>query len=290
MQKFNKELFKEVRILYVEDDPMTSEEISFFLKKYVKELYVAKNGKEGLELFEKHNPDMVITDIQMPIMNGLDMVERIFEIDATVPVAVTTAYSDSEYLMRAIELGIDKYIIKPIDMLEILAVIQKSLNLKVVTNDETHYESYIQFILDSNPTFMFVMHSDEVEFANKKFLDLLGHENLVSLKEQIQSCEDLFTVSQQEEKTNWIEYIKNSGEKRHVVQLKNPKCKRYLKTDFVVSYKHFENTNKSVFVFINANEERLNRIHDISSSLLKSGSINEETLSELKEIMEISRF
>lgn len=131
MRVYDKELFKNITLLYVEDDLMTQEEVSFFLKRYVKELYVANNGVEGLELFKKHNPDMVITDIQMPIKNGLVMAEEIYKINPAVPIAVTTAYSDSEYLMNAIELGIDKYIIKPINMIEILAVIQKSLNLSL---------------------------------------------------------------------------------------------------------------------------------------------------------------
>ena len=156
-KKFDKELFKDVTLLYVEDDIMTLEEISFFLKKYVKNLIIAKNGQEGLELFKKYKPDMVITDIQMPVMNGLEMSERIFEIAPDTPIAITTAFSDGNYIMKAIELGIDKYIIKPINMLEILAVIQKSLNLTSSSKDD-HYEEYIQFILDSNPTFMFIMH------------------------------------------------------------------------------------------------------------------------------------
>ncbi len=136
---------------------------------------------------------MIISDIQMPVMNGLEMCEKIFKIDPSIPVALTTAYSDSSYLMKAIELGIDKYIIKPINMLEILAVIQKSLNLES-NQKEVHYEDYIQFILDSNPTFMFIMHSDEVEYANRRFLDLMGYENVISLKEQISSCESLFEI------------------------------------------------------------------------------------------------
>lgn len=289
MKKFNKELFKDLRILYVEDDQMTIDEISFFLKKYVKELYLAKNGVEGLELFKEHKPDMIISDIQMPIMNGLEMSEKIFEIDPGIPIAVTTAYSDSDYLIKAIELGIDKYIIKPIDMMEILAIIQKSLNLVETNNMELHYEDYIQFILDSNPTFMFIMHSDEIEYVNKRFLDLMGHENVISLNEQIDSCKDLFEVCDEKNDKNWIEHISSSDKKRHLVQLRNSKCKRYLKTDFFVTYKHFESTNKSVFVFVDAKEEKLNKIYEITSTLLESNNIDSSILNELEKIMRISK-
>ena len=89
---------------------------------------------------------------------------------------VTTAYTDSEYLMNTIELGIDKYIIKPINMIEeILAIIQKSLNLIFGKKDSNSINSdYIQFILDTNPTFMFIMHCNKVGICKQKLLDILG--------------------------------------------------------------------------------------------------------------------
>lgn len=288
-KKFDKKMFQDVTLLYVEDDLMTLEEISFFLKKYVKKLLVAKNGKEGLELFKQHNPDMVITDIQMPIMNGLEMSEKIFEINPNTPIAITTAYSDGNYIMKAIELGIDKYIIKPINMLELLAVIQKSLGLSS-NNKEEHYEEYIQFILDSNPTFMFIMHLNEVEYANKSFLDLLGHDNIVTLKEDISTCDDLFEIEENKNSSkSWIDYIVEHDEKRHLISLKNNKCRRYIKTEFYVSYRHFNDTNKSVFIFVDAKEDKLSKINKIANQVL-SNNINDELLvKSLNEIAQISK-
>lgn len=287
-KKFDRNLFKNVTLLYVEDDLMTLEEISFFLKKYVKTLLIAKNGKEGLELFKEHNPDMVITDIQMPIMNGLEMSEKIFEINPNIPIAITTAFSDGNYIMRAIELGIDKYIIKPINMQELLAVIQKSLNLSFLSKDY-HYEEYIQFILDSNPTFMFIMHLNNVEYANKSFLELLGHDNVITLKENINSCDNLFEIHGQDEETKWINYIMENKEERHLVSLKNNKCKRYIKTEFYVTYRHFSETNKSVFVFVDAKEDKLNQINKITTSLLLNKELDQNIIKSLNEIKYITK-
>jgi len=287
--KIDKTLFKDIRLLYVEDDAMTLEEISFFLKKYVKELIVAKNGEEGLELFKKHRPDMVITDIQMPVMDGLQMSEKIFEIDPSIPIAVTTAYSDGQFIMKAIELGIDKYIIKPINMSEILAVIQKSLNLQKNLEVEGECEDYIQFILDSNPTFMFIMHSDKIEYANKKFLELLGHDNIKSLKEQSKSCEDLFEFDEVNTQKNWIDYIIENSDKTHLVHLKKEESSYYFKSKFYVSYRYFESKNKSVFVFVDTNEDKLNKINNITKNLINEKNLNEEILRNLNEILKISK-
>ncbi len=77
MRDIDKKLFKKLSILYVEDDDFTREEISFFLKKVCGNVTNATNGAEGLQAFQTEKFDMVITDIQMPVMNGLDMVKEI---------------------------------------------------------------------------------------------------------------------------------------------------------------------------------------------------------------------
>jgi YesN/AraC family two-component response regulator len=292
MKKFDKELFKNVTLLYVEDDPMTLEEVSFFLERYVKKLIIAKNGEEGLDLFIKHNPDMVITDIQMPIKNGLKMAEEIFKINSSVPIAVTSAYSDGSYLMNAIELGIDKYIIKPINMMEILAVIQKSLQLSLPKNSfENDHSDYIQFILDSNPTFMFIMHCNKVEFANKKLLDLLGHDTIISFNEQIENFNNLVELLNVNTNKNWIDYLLENKEEKHLVKLKNKEA--YLKKEFYVSYKYFENMNKSVFIFVDTNEEKLKRINYLTNNLINDIKENippERIEMKLEEILQLTRY
>lgn len=287
MKKFDKELFKDIVILYVEDDEMTIEEISYFLKRHVKELHVAKDGYEGLELFKKHNPDMVITDIQMPNMDGLQMSEKILEINPSVPIALTTAYSDSKYLIKAIELGIDKYIIKPINMQEILTIIQKSLFL---TNDKTiksEYKDYLEFILDNSSTFMFVVHDNEIEYANQKLLDVLGMEDLNTLN----SSKDLVEFENIKTNKNWLDYISSHDAEKYLVHLKNQNNDRFYNKKFYLKYRHFKSVNKGVYLFIDTNDEKLDKINDITQVLLTKldeGVSNNILMTELKEILHIS--
>lgn len=105
---------KDFTLLYVEDDTATQEEIVKILETEVKELYVASDGEEGLELYKKHSPDIVMTDIVMPKMDGLEMTKSIKEIDYHQPVIILTSYSDNETLKSTLNLGVDKYITKPI--------------------------------------------------------------------------------------------------------------------------------------------------------------------------------
>lgn len=120
----NKELLQNIVVLYVEDEPQIAQEVSFHLKKYIKGFYTATNGEEGKELFYKINPDIIITDIQMPKLNGLEMIKQI---NSNVPVIITTAYSDLEYFLTAIELNVNKFIIKPIDLIELVKAIQECI-------------------------------------------------------------------------------------------------------------------------------------------------------------------
>ncbi|MGB5867248.1 MAG: response regulator [Arcobacteraceae bacterium] len=106
---------RNIKILYVEDDEIARENGIEYLENYFEHIYEASNGLEGLAIFDKHKPDIVITDIEMPKMNGLEFVRKIREINKNTKVIITTAFSDKEYLLAAIELQLVKYLIKPIN-------------------------------------------------------------------------------------------------------------------------------------------------------------------------------
>lgn len=118
----NKELLHNIRIVYVEDETLIQEEVSYFLKKHIPNFYTANNGEEGLQRIQEVHPDLIITDIQMPKMNGLEMLKHM---DKKIPVIITTAYSDLEFFIQAIELKIDKFAIKPINLADLIYDIQE---------------------------------------------------------------------------------------------------------------------------------------------------------------------
>ena len=111
----DQEFLKTLTVLYVEDDNDTREQFSEFLRRPVGTLITAVDGQEGLESFKKHGPDIVVTDILMPRMDGLSMAHEILEITPSVPIIVVTAFEQTDYLMRAINTGIEKYVTKPVN-------------------------------------------------------------------------------------------------------------------------------------------------------------------------------
>jgi len=111
---------KEFSLLYVEDDDAVRDSLLRFLQRRFDRIHTAINGKEGLALFEMHRPDIVLTDIQMPVMDGLEMSRRIKAQDPNVPIVITTAFSEISYLSRSLEIGISRYVKKPIAKEELI--------------------------------------------------------------------------------------------------------------------------------------------------------------------------
>lgn len=109
----DREMLKDISLLYVEDEPITRETMVNLLAKRVARIYTASNGAEGLEAFQLHHPDIVLTDIGMPVLDGLEMSEAIKRLSPSTPIIVTTARQESPFLMRAIDVGIDKFLVKP---------------------------------------------------------------------------------------------------------------------------------------------------------------------------------
>lgn len=125
----NISILKNITILYAEDEKDLREVTHQILKGFTKKQFIAENGQEGLDLFKEHENeiDLIITDVNMPILNGLEMVKEIKKINLNIPIIVATAFSNKEYLLEAIDIGVDKYVLKPIDISKLLQVMSQSL-------------------------------------------------------------------------------------------------------------------------------------------------------------------
>ena len=150
------EILQKLTILIVEDENEIRKLMEEVMKSVFFEVYSAKNGDEGIKKFKKFAPDLIVTDIAMPIMDGLDMAKMINEISPTTPIIALSAFSDKEKLLKAIEVGVDKYILKPVDMDELLLAIEniarrkfKTMNIIKIT-DELQYNPASKQLLCNN--------------------------------------------------------------------------------------------------------------------------------------------
>lgn len=119
---------KKLSILYVEDDPEVQKHISEFLKRYCRDVYLADNAEEGYELFSQHQTDIVMLDINLPGMSGMDLAEKIRSLSTNVRIIMATAYTDKEFLLQAIELNLIRYLVKPITSDDLYDVFEKCIN------------------------------------------------------------------------------------------------------------------------------------------------------------------
>jgi len=118
-----KEILKTLSILLVEDEHSLAYLLRDAIGDQFKTFALAHNGVAGLEATRTMRPDLVITDITMPKMNGLEMSEEIHEVMPDLPIVILSAYGEQKFLLEAIDLGVRKYLIKPFDPDELLDVI-----------------------------------------------------------------------------------------------------------------------------------------------------------------------
>jgi len=127
-----REKYKNIKILYAEDEEFIRANAVEFLNRYFESVLEAKNGLEAFEIYKIEKPDIIITDIKMPKLSGLDLAQKIRENDKKTQIIIATAYTNQEYLLKAIELSLVKYLIKPImedALFEAIELCMENLNV-----------------------------------------------------------------------------------------------------------------------------------------------------------------
>jgi len=114
-----------ISVLFVDDNETIRQLYRRILEKHVNYLYIAENGFHGLELYQKYKPDLVITDMVMPVMNGLEMVKEIKKIAPEAKFVVMSAYSEKDSFVESIHLGVDGYLMKPVEAKKLLSLIDE---------------------------------------------------------------------------------------------------------------------------------------------------------------------
>jgi DNA-binding response OmpR family regulator len=172
-------------LLFVEDESMIRRIAISLLRPYFIEIYEASDGVEALEIYNAKKPDLIITDIEMPNMNGLTLCKNIRKEDRTTPILITTAYTSTDYLLEAISLNLVRYLVKPMqeeELFESLRVCfeQIETNKPTITNITKEYK-YDTF----NHTLIYKDEIVTITNSQHKLISILiaNHGRIVSYKE-----------------------------------------------------------------------------------------------------------
>jgi len=170
-----------VSVLYVEDEQSAREILCSVLEsKYrFKRLDAAENGERGLALFKEHRHDIVITDISMPVMDGVAMAAAIKSIEPETVIIILTAHSGTRYLLDSIELGINNYVLKPVNYEKLFVAVDKSISTITLKRQVASQHRFIRKLsraIEQSPSTVLI--TDErglIEYANPKFFELTGY-------------------------------------------------------------------------------------------------------------------
>mgnify|MGYP001053218748 CR=1 FL=1 len=182
----NHKRYDPLKILFVEDEKGTRERVSILLERRFTNVLVAENGQDGWDKFQFHAPDVVITDLNLPDISGLALIEEIRKINNKTAILIITAYNESEYLLQAIELGVSNFLIKPLNIEKLDKAMDKIHQLFTMETELERQRQYVRTVLDFQESLVIVTDGQQLLDANhrfERFFNLSLEENpSVSLK------------------------------------------------------------------------------------------------------------
>ena len=236
----NKEILKNIKVLYVEDEVEVRNFTAKTMQAIVKELIVAENGLDGIEKFKSNQDiDLIVTDINMPKLGGLEMCEAIQEINPDIPIVITSAHNDPDFLKKSIDIGVDAYAMKPVDLYQLLDCMIKAmepiflrkqlekLNLSLESKVEEGIKQ-IKLILDAQDNIVIVTDGTKITHVNKRFLDFFQKASLEDFLQTSQCIDAYFKKENNffhqelvDKNESWIDSLKKLPELQKVVKLVN---------------------------------------------------------------------
>lgn len=286
-----KGLLKKLNILYVEDDENIRNELTLLLKNFVGEVYSAYDGQNGYEIFTQNeqNIDLILSDINMPRLTGIEMMQNIRKLNSTVPVIFATAYSDSAFLTEAIKIRVYDYIIKPINIRNLLTILndlayslyQESL-IKAQSLDLQRYKD----VIDANNIVLKIDISGNIIYANDNFKDISGF-----TQDEVTNL-NLINITHQEN-ISYIQNILDAINKNNSWQ-GNIKSKTKFDDEYIVECYALPNTTEDgeiigAIIVQKDITAQINQKREIQTALMKAKSKvyleGKETISELNTII-----
>ena len=171
-------LIQKITILYVDNEVDDNDLFLQQLRKKVSKVYIANNGEDGYETYIKYNPDIIITDIQMPKLNGIDMIKKIRENDLEVAIFVATSSTEIELIAQYLYLNIYGYLLKPIDEDELFSMLIDKIKLIIAEKENKKYIQMLQLIINADTHMLAVTDLNTISFSNKTFKNFMNFDDV----------------------------------------------------------------------------------------------------------------
>lgn len=171
-----KKKLQNIKILYVEDDNDVRQQIHEFLQRYIDTIVEASSAEEALDIYTSMQPDIILLDVNLPGMSGLALAKKIRQENKEVRIIISTAYTDKDFLLLAIELELTRYLVKPMVGTDLLEAIEKAVDERALYTQPIT-KTYIQ--LDEGYTYdlhrKMLMHKDKEITLRRKEMILLEY-------------------------------------------------------------------------------------------------------------------
>ena len=161
------EFTKTLKVLYVEDNKEARDALKNLLGNFFNDITIGIDGEDGLEKFKNSTFDLIITDIRMPKMNGIEMIKRVRDIDDEIPIIVSTAHTDQDFLMSCIELGINWYLLKPINHKQLIRAVKCVCEKLYYAYENKKYEESLEVLVEERTKELQAIQKELTSMVNK---------------------------------------------------------------------------------------------------------------------------
>lgn len=228
-----KTLSNNIGVLYVEDNIGLSKNVETLLLRVFKSVYIAHDGEEGYAQFLKHRPKIVITDVNMPGMNGFVMTQKIKDVAPDCKITILSAYDEKKHLYTAIKLGIFSYLHKPTKAPELINALHNAVVSIHKEENSRIFLTQLQNIFNYQNNIVIMMHKNKFVLVNRRFDEFFGVESIDEFNEKYSDINELLLEHKEflhtTPSSSWINTaVQNQGKLYHTKMQNHKGEKRHL--------------------------------------------------------------
>ena len=211
-------------LLYVEDNEKLRDKAVVFLKKFFRDVVIASDGQQALEIFKKHSYPVLITDIKMPNMNGMELSKHVKTINPQTEIVIMSAFDDKELLMKGIEFGVFRFLKKPVDAKELIDVLYEVVSKIIKEQHKKLFYMHLKSVFNYQSSMVCMLQDSKIVIANEIFLEFFGCDSVTTCEKEISDVGSYFLPHDgflyNQDKVDALKTLKENPDKLFHVKLK----------------------------------------------------------------------